>query len=118
SAVAVLLFTVGLTIALVPFFGGKKIAGLDIPEPGSGYPKGLQKSGWLTVVVAAPSYAPLWPKPPVADDPAKPFDVRLTLRSSTSTPLDCRRLAAATATLRVGTQTYKAPIEATCKAAF
>src|SRR5262245_34156462 len=117
SSIAVTLFTLALVIALIPLFHGRKVAGLDIPEPGAGYPRVLARFGWTLAVVAGAAFFPVWARPAPADDPSKPFDAEVRVSSDVSPPLDCGRVAGTVISARVDPEhVYKATVDASCAA--
>jgi hypothetical protein len=113
SEVGVMVFAICLAIALAPYLGGKEIGPLTVPAFDAGTAKRLKWFGWPLVVVALGLFTRVWG----SDEPA-PFDVRIRFESSNGAAIECGRLATATATLRVQTQSYSQPIDAKCEVTF
>jgi hypothetical protein len=107
--IGILIFTLGLVCALAPYFGGFDFGVLKVPNFGPEKAKVLKRYGWLAPVLAIISFLPLWPR--IA------LNVRVQFQGR-RTPLDCQRLARATATLRIDAESYKVPIDAQCFADF
>lgn len=113
TQIGITLFTLGLGLALAPYLGGKDLGPLKVPVFDDATARRLKVWGWPAPIFALALFAPVWTSP---DAGPQPFDVRLRFQSSTKAELECARLAGATATIRVGAQAFRAPVDGTCVA--
>jgi hypothetical protein len=110
TEVGILIFTLGFVCALAPYFGGSDFGVLRVPQFTQKTAKVLKRYGWLAPLLGILLFVPMWAA-------RATFNTRVQFEGD-GTRLDCPRLANATATLRIGTDTYKALINERCLAEF
>jgi hypothetical protein len=114
TEVSVLLVSIAIVLALVPWFGGQELGPLKIPALGAARARRLRAWAWILPVLALAMYVPVWAKP---DDTV--FDVEIRFQSGSASPLDCAQLGQTLAVLTIAGQApSRAPITATCTATF
>jgi hypothetical protein len=118
AQISILLMTLALVLALVPYLGGKAVGPLNIPTLDAPTTRRLRQWGWLAPVAAALCYLPAWPQRIDANAPLTAFDVDVTFQSSAAPQLDCRQFPSASAVLKIAEQSYRTSIRPDCTATF
>src|SRR5688572_10000730 len=114
TEVSVLVVSLAIVLALVPWFGGQEVGPLNIPALDAALAQRLRRWAWILPIIALTMYLPVWAKP---DETS--FDVEVGFQSGSASPLDCSQFGQAVAVLTItGQEPYRTPIASTCTATF